>query len=431
MITIVEGISGGLVLFGLGWLIARIIRIRQALFAFGICLSFAYLVASQVSFIFHGCLALYVVLLAHIYRQSKKIDKGFLKSTAVKKSFIVTWSYAYTFVFMSIVSILSMEGQMPIDFFDGNILVYLAFSLLALVLAVGSLMFSVEHGANIIKLMDRNDIIADWIDFNKAATAEYDENLQLEEIKSMINTYIVDKPFTKLDLSEMKEYENRMVIVKNQELNSFKAKLERRISKRQAFEMSNVIYEVIDNYNDDKKEKYAALVRILMRSMPEWEILECDEPIFVRLNFIKEATIAIEKSYEQHGEINVIEVSKSLGVSKAIAKAIADSNRLNSVPIKTTESMQVTENFETRVVDINTCSQSELAKVPGLSSIMVMKAMKFRNEKGGFENPEEFFGVITAKPHNILKISGYITCSQKQKVAQEIKPKRLGRKVEF
>lgn len=63
-------------------------------------------------------------------------------------------------------------------------------------------------------------------------------------------------------------------------------------------------------------------------------------------------------------------------------------------------------------IDINTCSASEMATLPGVSMVMAKKAERFRQENGGFTSPEQFFEVIQLKPHFVVQAQEFIICRQ-------------------
>jgi len=58
---------------------------------------------------------------------------------------------------------------------------------------------------------------------------------------------------------------------------------------------------------------------------------------------------------------------------------------------------------ETKVVkkkvDINNCSENEMQELPGVSVIMAKKALKRREEIGGFKSVQEFFDFLKIKPN--------------------------------
>lgn len=49
--------------------------------------------------------------------------------------------------------------------------------------------------------------------------------------------------------------------------------------------------------------------------------------------------------------------------------------------------------------DINNCTEKDITALPGVNSIMAKKAVKRREETGGFKSIDEFFALLKLKPH--------------------------------
>lgn len=69
----------------------------------------------------------------------------------------------------------------------------------------------------------------------------------------------------------------------------------------------------------------------------------------------------------------------------------------------------------TGAVDINTANEQQLAALPGLTIIDAKKAIAHRNANGYFSTADDFFTVINAKPHIIIRAREYITVSTPEK----------------
>ena len=48
------------------------------------------------------------------------------------------------------------------------------------------------------------------------------------------------------------------------------------------------------------------------------------------------------------------------------------------------------ESSKTHILDINSCTEEELAELPGVGLILAKKTIKIRNEKGNFTSVDEF-----------------------------------------
>lgn len=71
-------------------------------------------------------------------------------------------------------------------------------------------------------------------------------------------------------------------------------------------------------------------------------------------------------------------------------------------------------------LDINNCSEIELTALPGISIVMAKKAIKKREEIGGFKKIEDFFLFMRLKPHMENQLREKI-CVKKMKISQKIK----------
>lgn len=65
--------------------------------------------------------------------------------------------------------------------------------------------------------------------------------------------------------------------------------------------------------------------------------------------------------------------------------------------VKEKEVVKLEEKQEIQKVDVNNCTEDELTNLPGVSVIMAKKAVKRREEIGGFKSIGEFFGYLKLK----------------------------------
>lgn len=88
-------------------------------------------------------------------------------------------------------------------------------------------------------------------------------------------------------------------------------------------------------------------------------------------------------------------------------------NRIDSVrknSLEETEKSKKTEvkSNDIKQIDINSASEEELSTLQGLTIVDAKKAISYRDEHGGFNNADEFFTCINAKPHIIVNIQDSI-----------------------
>lgn len=81
---------------------------------------------------------------------------------------------------------------------------------------------------------------------------------------------------------------------------------------------------------------------------------------------------------------------------------------------------------ETRLIDINSCSEADFIALPGITVMMAKKIIKYRNENGAFNSIDEFINYIKIKPHFEKQIKTLITISKiKNKAGKKLKLGRI------
>jgi len=66
---------------------------------------------------------------------------------------------------------------------------------------------------------------------------------------------------------------------------------------------------------------------------------------------------------------------------------------------------------ESKVTDLNSASESELAGLPGVGVILAKKARRYREDRGGFRTVDEFFEVLRLPPHAVDRLRPLVTVS--------------------
>ena len=62
------------------------------------------------------------------------------------------------------------------------------------------------------------------------------------------------------------------------------------------------------------------------------------------------------------------------------------------------------------VVDVNSCSLTELSALPGIGIVEAKQAVKYRFEHGGFASFDEFATVVKLKPHFLVQLQDRVVC---------------------
>ncbi len=80
------------------------------------------------------------------------------------------------------------------------------------------------------------------------------------------------------------------------------------------------------------------------------------------------------------------------------------------------------------LLDINSCSELELSKLPGMGLILAKKAVNLRNSRNGFDSVDEFIETVGVKPHFVDTVKIMICCNPVKTVETV---KMSGRRVDF
>lgn len=126
---------------------------------------------------------------------------------------------------------------------------------------------------------------------------------------------------------------------------------------------------------------------------------------------------------------------KTFSYNKSYDGLIEDCRRFKLVVEEKLFEMPVEKDYKESLVvssspvDINNCSESELAELPGVSVIMAKKLIKRRKEIGGFNNIEEFFAILKLNSHMQNQLKNLICVGKK---SQRVEEKRsVERRVDF
>ena len=79
----------------------------------------------------------------------------------------------------------------------------------------------------------------------------------------------------------------------------------------------------------------------------------------------------------------------------------------------------------TKVVDINSADEKEIAKLPGISIILAKRIIKYRELNNGFKNAEEFYREFKIKPHFQKKLEPQISFNPIKKKGKKSADERI------
>lgn len=74
------------------------------------------------------------------------------------------------------------------------------------------------------------------------------------------------------------------------------------------------------------------------------------------------------------------------------------------------EAAEQVENKEGAKLNINSCTENDLAALPGVSVVAAKRAIEYRNQQNGFLSVEEFYAIADIKPHFVVQLDDLIAC---------------------
>lgn len=90
-------------------------------------------------------------------------------------------------------------------------------------------------------------------------------------------------------------------------------------------------------------------------------------------------------------------------------KARASKNNINKL-----------DDVEIKPIDINNCTEDDLANLPGISVVQAKKAIQHREMNGMYISLEQFYEITEIKPHFIAKLKNMLSCSYNEDTYREV-----------
>lgn len=120
----------------------------------------------------------------------------------------------------------------------------------------------------------------------------------------------------------------------------------------------------------------------------------------------------IIQHYKKEGVISsVSETQKNMEDEKFVSNNTKSEEILiNDEATEQVENVENVENKEGAKLNINSCTENDLAVLPGVSVVAAKRAIEYRNQQNGFLSVEEFYAIADIKPHFVVQLDDLIAC---------------------
>lgn len=140
--------------------------------------------------------------------------------------------------------------------------------------------------------------------------------------------------------------------------------------------------------------------------------------------------VELRKPEEERRLRGKIESEYGVRLKQETASSQMNGQQINPVPppIRTTDDDNPVQRMNPVPLDLNQASELELAELPGVGAILAKKAIKERENKGGFRSLEDFSHFLGLKPHIVERIRPLVIVT----IPKEDQPQQWsGRMVDF
>lgn len=147
----------------------------------------------------------------------------------------------------------------------------------------------------------------------------------------------------------------------------------------------------------------------------------------IRLDLLKSSNTD-QKNLDSYRKKIAADLSK-YGVSVHATNDVQASSHTEEVALSQVASQTDTQLEVDTPIDVNTCSEEELANLPGVSLAIAKKSIRYRQENKGFGSIDEFYIVSGLKPHFVAQIGDKLICSKIESTLADDSPQ--GRRLDL
>jgi DNA uptake protein ComE-like DNA-binding protein len=140
--------------------------------------------------------------------------------------------------------------------------------------------------------------------------------------------------------------------------------------------------------------------------------------------------VELAKPEEERRLRGKIESEYGVRLKQDTASSQMNGQQINPVqpPIRATDDNNPIQTVNSVPLDLNHASELELAELPGVGAILAKKAIKERENRGGFRSLEDFSQPLGLKPHIVERIRPLVVVTG---LKEDQPPQWSGRMVDF
>lgn len=369
--------------------------------------------------------------------QEKTFKREFKEIDFIKSDIDLAWSALYSYLLpATLLSNQSLVYMLPfsVDYLEWYLYAYVAFIAFAPAIMISQTKDKISkiHKKILqVKAVTANDIL-------EIIECKNEEDLNDEDKK---------KEFNKM-LEILEHFERKNIVKKINLEDDFPAFLEigfyeslenditPLLNSTKLIKAKELIVTLQKKYKIDAQIIHIGFEHILY-SFTDW--VEFNE-VYLIESYIDEIIREIDKQFKAAGDYNAQSIANTFKIPSALVKDIIEyryyeyknlgfvNKTKNFTPDTTKETSNISQPQKQTVledisaevavkVDINHCSESELANIRGIGVALAKKAVKRRREKNGFASTDELIEYLGLNPHIAETVQAYISCSPIDKIA--------------
>lgn len=396
-----------------------------------------------------GLFIAYILAMLSFIAQEKTLKDEYKEIKFIDSDLDLAFACIYSYVIPAIIlTNQPIKHSIPFDIYRLDWYLYVCIML-----------FTIFPTMKVVEAKNKINIISSKITKKKTITAddltdifssilskddnEEDKDKKINEIMDIIS-YFEDKGAIKKVALNDGEY----FYIESDYYNTIKSEIHKFVTGKEFIKVSDAIHFIEHNYD---LEKYFCrnVFEKIISGYSEWVDFN---DLLLTENFIDKVITEVDKQYKKTGDYLVSEICSKFKINPNNLINIIEYRQYeyknlgfvnNGVGVGVEEeSQQNEENYEVKnqlvdranpnvieKIDINSCTEGELSKVPGIGIVLAKKAIKYIKENNSFSSVGEFIRFLDLKPHIVETVKNYICCNPIVNIQKN--SKLVGRKIDY